>query len=236
MIPKIVHLTWKTKDIIDSHSPMIVNGVRRLIDMNPDWQVTVYDDNEIDSYLREWLDANDYRLIQDTHIVAKSDIWRLYKIYLEGGMYMDIDRLCNKSLSSFITDDVRWVLPTCRDYDFSHDLMISEPGNPVYFEAIKLYFQRRREGHTNIYFLGSQTYMHAITTTVLGKLINTDPGIEVFDWMRGELSKTSYIKMFREDPPYNTLLFEGSSDVFDHEAMKRTLYNNTGIKHWTGEW
>jgi hypothetical protein len=54
--------------------------------------------------------------------------------------------------------------------------------------------------------------------------------------MRGELSKTPYIKMFREDPPYNTLLFEGSEDIFNHEAMKRTLYNNTGIKHWTGEW
>ena len=236
MIPKIVHLTWKSKDIVDSQSPMILNGVRKLIDLNPDWQVTVYDDNEIDSYLREVLNASDYRLIQDTHIVVKSDIWRLFKLYYEGGMYMDIDRLCNKSLSSFITDDVRWVLPTCRDYDFSHDVMISEPGNPVYFETIKLYLQRRREGHTNVYFLGPQTYMHAITTTVLGKLINTDPGIEVFEWMRAEFSKTPYIKMFREDPPYNTLLFEGSSDIFNHETMKRTLYNDTGIKHWTGEW
>jgi hypothetical protein len=215
---------------------MILNGVRKLIDLNPDWQVTVYDDNEIDSYLRSVLDASDYRMIQDAHIVVKSDIWRLFKLYCEGGMYMDIDRLCNKSLSSFITDDVRWVLPTCRDYDFSHDVMISEPGNPVYFETIKLYLQRRREGHTNVYFLGPQTYMHSITTTVLGTLINTDPGIEVFEWMRGEFSKTPYIKMFREDPPYNTLLFEGSSDIFNHEAMKRTLYNDTGIKHWTGEW
>jgi hypothetical protein len=78
--------------------------------------------------------------------------------------------------------------------------------------------------------------MHAITTTVLGKLINTNPGLEVFEWMREELSKTPYIKMFREDPPYNTLLFEGSKDIFNHEEIKRTLYTNTGIKHWTGEW
>jgi len=236
MIPKIVHLTWKTKDILDSDSPIIVNGARKLVDMNPDWKVTVYDDNEVDSYLKDVLDASDYKLIQDKHIVQKSDIWRLFKIYLEGGMYMDIDRLCNKSLSSFITDDVGWVLPTCRDYDFSHDVMISEPGNPVYLETIKLHLQRRREGHTNVFFLGSQTYMHAITNTVLGKLINTNPGIEAFKWMREELSKTPYIKMFREDPPYNTLIFEGSSEIFDHEAMKRTLYSNTGIRHWTDEW
>ena len=100
MIPKIVHLTWKTKDILDSDSPIIVNGARKLVDMNPDWKVTVYDDNEVNSYLKDVLDASDYKLIQDKHIVQKSDIWRLFKIYLEGGMYMDIDRLCNKSLSS----------------------------------------------------------------------------------------------------------------------------------------
>ena len=236
MIPKIVHLTWKTKDIIDSHSPMIVNGVRRLIDMNPDWQVTVYEDEEVDSYLRDKLESSDYNLIKDAHIVAKSDLWRLFKIYLEGGMYMDIDRLCNKSLSSFITDDIRWVLPTCRDFDFSHDVMISAPHNPVYLETIKLYLQRRQEGNTNVYFLGSQTYMHAITHTLFGKVINTDPGIEVFKSMRQEIEKIPFIKIFREDPPNETILFDGSKETFDHEVLKRSLYNDTGIKHWTGEW
>ena len=38
MIPKIVHLTWKTKDILDSDSLIIVNGARKLVDMNPDWK------------------------------------------------------------------------------------------------------------------------------------------------------------------------------------------------------
>jgi len=236
MIPKIVHLTWKTKDILDSQSPMILNGARKLVDLNPDWQVTVYDDNEVDSYLREVLDASDYRLIQDTHIVAKSDIWRLFKIYLEGGMYMDIDRLCNKSLSSFITDDISWVLPICREYDFSHDIMISAPGNPVFLETIELYLRRRRTGHKNIYFLGSQTYMHAITSMVVGRAINTNPGPEVFKMLIEELNKAPFIKTFLEDPPYNTILFEDTNSSFDHEAMKRSLYIDNDIKHWTGQW
>ena len=236
MIPKIVHLTWKTKDILDSQSPMILNGARKLVDLNPDWQVTVYDDNEVDSYLREVLDASDYRLIQNTHIVAKSDIWRLFKIYLEGGMYTDIDRLCNKSLSSFITDDINWVLPTCREYDFSHDIMISAPGNPVFLETIELYLRRRRTGHKNIYFLGSQTYMHAITSMVVGRAINTNPGPEVFKMLIEELNKAPFIKTFLEDPPYNTILFEDTNSSFDHEAMKRSFYIDNDIKHWTGQW
>ena len=236
MIPKIVHLTWKTKDIFSSTSPLILNGIVKLKELNPDWKITVYTDQEVDDYLKYYLEPTDYNLIKDVHIVAKSDLWRLFKIYLEGGMYMDIDRLCNKDLSSFITDNIQWVLPTCREYDFSHDIMISAPNNPVYLETIKLYLQRRKEGNTNVYFLGSQTYMHAITHTLFGKVINTDPGVEVFKSMRQEIEKIPFIKTFREDPPNETILFDGSKETFDLEVLKRSLYNDTGIKHWTGEW
>ena len=112
-IPKIAHLTWKTKDIFNSQTPLIVNGVRNLVDLNPDWVVTVYDDNEVDEYLRKTLDAKDYMLIENKHIVEKSDLWRLFKIYTEGGLYMDIDRLYNIKLSDIITSlDIKWVLPT----------------------------------------------------------------------------------------------------------------------------
>ena len=147
-IPKIAHLTWKTKDIFNSQTPLIVNGVRNLVDLNPDWVVTVYDDNEVDEYLKNILDPADYKLIADRHVVEKTDIWRLFKIYIEGGLYMDIDRLYNIKLSDIITsDDIRWVLPTCLDFDFSHDFMCSAPNNPAFLQAINLYLQRRRENH-----------------------------------------------------------------------------------------
>jgi len=234
MIPKIVHVTWKTRDIVNSSSPIIKYGLRNLIDLNPDWKVHIYEDNEIDEYLKNILDSNDYKLIQDKHIVQKSDIWRLFKMYTEGGMYMDLDRLCNKKI--VLPEHIKWVLPTCREYDFSHDLMISEPGNPVYAKTIELYLHRRREGFTNVYFLGSQTYMHSITSTIFGKVVNTNPGEDTFKWMREEIEKIPFIMTVREDPPYNTFLYEGNKEDFDHEAMKRSLYSDTGIKHWTGEW
>jgi len=52
MIPKKVHLSWKTKDLLDSKSPLVVHGVKRLVDLNPDWEVTIYDDQEVDDYLK----------------------------------------------------------------------------------------------------------------------------------------------------------------------------------------
>jgi hypothetical protein len=36
MIPKKVHLSWKTKDLLDSESPLITEGVKKLIELNPE--------------------------------------------------------------------------------------------------------------------------------------------------------------------------------------------------------
>lgn len=236
MIPKIVHLSWKTKDIFDSQTPIIVNGIRQLVDLNPDWAVTVYDDNDVDSYLKNILDKNDYARIENKHIVAKTDLWRLFKLYNDGGLYMDIDRLYNVSLSDIITSNkIKWVLPTCLDYDFSHDFMCSAPNNPVFEIAINMYLQRSKTD-TSVYFLGPQTYMHAITKVIFGEEINTNPGLEVFLRMRKEIKQIPFIFTYRETPPYDTIVYRSKVPVFDHEAMKRSLYGEFNMKHWTGEW
>lgn len=236
MIPKVVHVTWKTKDILNSSCFIIENGLRQIQSLNLDWTINVYDDHEVDTYLKENLSYNDYKLIENVHIVEKSDLWRLFKIYIEGGMYVDIDRLCNKSMSSIIDATTKWVLPTYRDFDFSHDIMISAPSNPVYQHTIDLYLERRRHGETNVYFLGPQTYMHSITQSFFGKMINSDPGQKTFDWIRQEIGKFGFVKLYKETGPYDTVLYSGDKVEFDFEKMKRQLYQDHGIKHWTGEW
>ena len=234
-IPKTIHLSWKHKNILESQSPLIVNGMKNLVELNPDWQVTVYDDKDIDDYLKFALEKSYYELIKDVHIVGKSDIWRLLKLHSEGGLYVDIDRLCNISLSGLVDDKTMWVLPTYRDSDFSHDFMMTAPNNPAFAKAIELYFDRRRMGHTNIYFLGPQTYMNAVTTVLCGEMLNTNPGKETFDQIRSILDQAPFIKTYREDPPHNTIIYK-SDDNLDLETMKRQFYAEEGLKHWTGEW
>jgi len=237
MIPKIVHLSWKTKDIFSSNSPLIINGIVKLKEMNPDWMITVYTDQEIDDYLKRYLEPTDYNLIKDVHIVGKSDLWRLLKIYNEGGLYMDIDRLYNISLSDIITSDtIKWVLPTYLDIDFSHDIMLSAPGNPAFLGAAQLHLERRKAGETNIYYLGPQTYMHAVTFSLMGKVINTNPGKEVFEELRSKITETDFIKTYRETSPLDTMVYKDDGIIKNHEDMKRALYKENKLKHWTGEW
>jgi mannosyltransferase OCH1-like enzyme len=233
MIPKIIHIAWNDKQVLESTSPLIVNGLRKLVDLNPDWVLQISDDADIDAYLQDKM-AEDYALAKDLHIVAKTDIWRLYKMFLDGGLYVDIDRLCNVPLSTIVDEKTRQVLPTCRNFDFSHDMMLSAPHNPIYRAAIRHWLARRRAGADSIYFLGAQTYMHAITETLFGGIIDTNPGEKAFEQMRAAINMVEGLKCIPENPPHQTTLFKGYAG--DWEKMKRDFYAANGLRHWTGEW
>ena len=242
-IPKLVHISWRDKDIANNASPLILNGLANFIALNPNWTVEISTDSEIDLYLQTQLSYSDYQLIKNCHIVAKSDIWRLLKLYIQGGLYMDIDRFCNKTLDDIISHGTKCLLPIMLDYDFSQDFMLSEPANPIYLTALQMNLQRRRQGHDNTYFLGAQTYMHAVTQEVCGEIIDTNPGTEVFAQIRAQLRSMSFIQTYTESPPWNTVIYQhdadtwrGSKDCMDWEQLKRSLYAQYGISHWTGTW
>lgn len=237
MIPKIIHISWKTPEIFNSTSLLIEHGLKNLIKINPDWKIDFNIDKNIDDYLQKNLDISQYNLIQNVSIVEKLDIWRLYKIYTEGGLYIDLDRLCNIPLNQIIDKETKWVLPIQSDFDFSHDFMMSAPYNPVFKETIELYWQRRGMGHTSVYFLGAQTYMHAITKCLTGNIIDTNPGKEVFDDLKKLLHTVPFIKTYTEKAPFDTIIFQKTDDInFDHETEKRKLYAEFKLKHWSGDW
>ena len=236
MIPKIVHLSWKTKDLLDSDSPLVQEGMKKLVELNPDWEVQISTDDEVDSYLQAQLEPKIYELIAGKHVVQKTDLWRLIKLFTEGGVYVDIDRFVDTPLDDLVDEDTKWVVPTCRDYDFSHDFMMTAPQNPVYQMAANLYVQRLQKGHNSIYFLGPQTYMHAITLVVTGEMINTDPGIEAFANIREAMDAEGFIKTYREDPPYDTIIYRKGALGLNWEQEKRKFYAESGLKHWSGDW
>lgn len=236
MIPKIVHIAWNNKNLLESNHPIILNGIKSFNYLNPEWSIVVNDDNDINYYLKENLNEKHYNLVSNIGIVPKTDIWRLLKIYNEGGLYVDIDRLCNKSISYLLDKNIKWVLPTFRDQDFSHDIMLSDKNNPVFKCVIDLYLKRREEGINHTYFLGATTYMHGITLFLMNKIFNTNPGKEIFTQIRDEIKKYPFIKTFRETPPENTILYSGEVNFDKLEVMKRSFYKENNIRHWTGEW
>jgi len=237
-IPKTIHVSWMDSSIFEHDSPIAKYGVQNMVALNPDWKVLLHTEDQINKYLKEELGLHVWRLLDGTHIVERLDVWRLIKLYNEGGMYVDIDRLYNTPMSELLEPNVQCVLPTGADLDFSQDLLISAPQNPIYLEALNLTIARRQSGIKQIYVLGPQTYMHAVTKVLMGEMIDSNPGIEVFDRIRKTIDQIQFLRTYREEVPYNTFLFRQNraTEVFDHEQEKRKFYASYNLKHWTGDW
>jgi hypothetical protein len=233
-IPRQIHMTWVDRDIFDHQNPMIMNGLRNVRDLNPDWTVNIYLDHEVDEYIRQHIGIRDYALLQQRPFVERSDIWRLLKLYNEGGMYLDLDRYYNIPMSQIVEPGIKCLLPTDGDYDFSQDIMCSEPGNPIYQRVIELNLKRRYSGITHTYYLGSQTYMHGITQELMGYMIDVDPGPEIFEKIRQQLSYHSFIKTYKESLPNDTIVFKFDPNTFQlgNGQSKLDFYQEFNVVHW----
>ena len=237
-IPKIIHISWKTKDILDVNHIFPKNCIQRLVELADGWTPVISDDSDVEKYLKDNLPHSDYERLKDCHIVEKTDVWRLLKMYNEGGLYSDIDRLCNTSINSIISEDTKVVLPECENSDFSQDFMCSAPNNPMFLEALIINLERRRNGCRDIFLLGPQTYFHGITKVMTGQMIKTQPGQKIFESLRYMINQSGFIVTYRENPPYDTIMYrpENKQIDFDHELMKRDFYAKYNLKHWTGDW
>lgn len=236
LIPKIVHVSWKNKEVVIDDSIFYRNCLGSIAILSPDWDIRISDDSDVELYLRDNLDKSDYNILSNRPIIEKIDVWRLIKLYQEGGLYIDMDRLCNTSLNSIVKENTRLVLPTCADHDFSHDFMMSAPGNPIFSETLDLNLKRRYEGSDDIYFLGPQTYMHGIIKAMFGKEINS--GSLDIDGIREMLEGVDFIETYREVPPLHSIIYrpELQQIDFDYDIEKKNFYKHYNTKHWTNVW
>jgi mannosyltransferase OCH1-like enzyme len=229
-IEKKIHISWKNKDILDLDYSIIKNGIYNLKNLNPEYEFIISDDNDIEEYLKLNISNEDYLLIKDKHIVEKTDLWRLFKIYNEGGIYMDLDRLCNIPLNNIIKDNIKCIIPTYKDMDFSQDIMISCSKNPFHKRAIELNLQRRKEGVSSIVYLGPTTYLHAISELLLGYRVEREENNIIFSNIRNIIINSKYLDTYREEPPYNTILYSGNEILFD----KDLFYKNQNVNFHPG--
>lgn len=108
MIPKIIHQTWKTKDVPKITIPWIESWKR----LNPDWEY------------RFWTDEDNLKLCQEEFPelldiytsyqfdIQRADVARYMILCRHGGLYADIDAECIKSFNDVIDNDYlifKWI-------------------------------------------------------------------------------------------------------------------------------
>eukprot|EP00472_Partenskyella_glossopodia_P011314 CAMPEP_0197522030 /NCGR_PEP_ID=MMETSP1318-20131121/7231_1 /TAXON_ID=552666 /ORGANISM="Partenskyella glossopodia, Strain RCC365" /LENGTH=381 /DNA_ID=CAMNT_0043074249 /DNA_START=353 /DNA_END=1498 /DNA_ORIENTATION=- len=239
---------WKYKNI-----DMVKYGVQNLQDMNPDWEFFSYNLKDMEEYIEKKIAKSDWDMIKGAPLVPKSDIFRLLKIYYEGGFYQDVDRLYNIPFSKILTNDTKLLLPTLYDVTFASDMLGSSRGNPLYKRTIETYLCKLREqageGLTEWGILDSSqlhsvateamgTYFAAVMETLFGRPIwgpihhqvDEDEGRAFGDHVRKVISESPYILTHRE--VWCDLITSKHPNC--EGITKKELFDAAKLKQWDG--
>jgi hypothetical protein len=157
VFPKLVHVNWPDKNVINKDFAVITHGIKRIRDQNPDWQVLLHDDHDIIEMIKnfqppasggkegkEWFPESMRTQLLNGHIIEQTDAFRLMVMYEQGGLYTDIDRVANIPLAEVIDiEQTKLVVPTYFDVNFAQDLFGSAPKNDLMMNILRRQCEKR---------------------------------------------------------------------------------------------
>jgi mannosyltransferase OCH1-like enzyme len=147
-IPKVIYLTYKTKNIPE----FIIPNWKKL---NPGYKVKLYDNNDCIKFLKEEYGnthVNIFNYIKDGPI--KSDFWRCCILYKYGGVYGDVDMEPLVPISDMLENGINFY--TCKSKypsDFCNPtIIISIKGHPILKCCIDKYIYKYINNHRYSYW------------------------------------------------------------------------------------
>jgi mannosyltransferase OCH1-like enzyme len=140
--PKIIHQTWKTKDLTETQRKW-QESVRNLY---PDYQYILWDDTDIENFVKQYFSYY-YETWKNLHpFIKKVDAVRYMWMYLIGGIYFDLDVVGMKRMDDLLLDKPGSAfIPTMNSTpDWAYDtdaaspaILASYPGNPIWLEMLE---------------------------------------------------------------------------------------------------
>ena len=107
MIPKSIYQTFYTKNLPIN----IQNLINDMLLNNPGYNHFLYDDNDIDNFIKTEFDNETYKAFKMLNVgAAKADFWRYCILYKRGGVYLDIDSDIIGKLDKLITSSDKAII------------------------------------------------------------------------------------------------------------------------------
>jgi len=88
-IPKKIHLTCRDKNNIDN--PVWMNCIKKYKEMYEDYEIIIYDNDDIYNIIGKYFPNHLNKVKQIKIGAVLADIFRYLILYLEGGIYSDMD-------------------------------------------------------------------------------------------------------------------------------------------------
>jgi mannosyltransferase OCH1-like enzyme len=129
-IPKIIHQVWKNETI-----PQKWNVPRRsCLVLNANYENYLWTDDAARSFLE--LHYPDFLPVFDSYPydIQRADAIRYFVLYHFGGVYIDMDVSCRKSLDPLLTYNL--IVAKTKPVGYSNDVMFAEPKHPFFRQII----------------------------------------------------------------------------------------------------
>ena len=162
MIPKIIHQTWKTSDIPDQWK----EATKSCKQYNKDYKYILWTHAKMDQFVKKNFPEfyNTYKSY--TYHIQRCDAFRFLVLNKYGGIYMDLDIECKKSLNKLLNYDVVLANSANVKTIFTNGFFMSVPKHPF----LKYCIDHLKENKDNYSLLGK--HFHVMYST--GPLFLTD--------------------------------------------------------------
>lgn len=197
MIEKNIFQTWYTKEL----DPELQAIRKEMLDINPDWTYYLYDDNDMDLFVKNKYPGRIYNAYSKLNIVtAKADLWRYLVLYTFGGVYLDMDSIITTSLDTLLKD--------------TDDAVITAETNPgVYVQWALIY----KKGHP---------ILESVIDIIISNIENNTYPNDILK-MTGPIAYTKGIELYHAtlyNQPIQHSLITHSTDITYSQGPKYRIY------------
>lgn len=132
---KFIFQTWKNNDIPDKWKEAQLSVIKN----NPDYEYKLFTDednrNIVINYFPDFLDYYD----NFEYNIQRADAIRYMILYLYGGIYLDLDYICNHSFNELILEKPIGLNRSInQSWSFTNSIMISSvKSHPIWLECIR---------------------------------------------------------------------------------------------------
>lgn len=127
-IPKRIVQTWRTHDIGN-----LAQFSQTWKDFNPNFTYTLFDDIDCKKFIRKNFGVRFENVYDKIKFGAfKADFWRYCELYINGGVYIDIDTICVGPIDKVIEPTASFVTPVdLHPKDLFNAFIAIVPKHPV---------------------------------------------------------------------------------------------------------
>jgi mannosyltransferase OCH1-like enzyme len=131
MIPKIIHQTWKTTEIPDEWKDA-VNSCKEI----HDYKYILWTHEDMDHFVKKEF-PHIYKLYTSyKYDIQRCDAFRYLVLYKYGGIYLDMDIVCKKSLDKFLNYDIVFARYSYLNKEFINSFFMTSPRHPFFLYCI----------------------------------------------------------------------------------------------------